>query len=311
VFVGPLDRPDDGDEPLRRGTASRLSTFVQASDATSASAWVHWAKKAIHLPIGERYLVISLALLTGRPLVVFAALVVIEALAVVYTTGGRILRSLGGSGVPEEGAALPPRDPSRPTWGEIDHQLDLGPLARGVGAALPPGWRTPLAAMASCAVVVVVAVAVGAGLAPSWLLPAVLLLVVGLGLGFVAPVSGRLAWAAPSTLFAVEAAVVLLAQHRLAPAAGGAAFLFVAAAAYRRYDVIYRARDLGRPPAPWTSWVTLGIDGRLLLVALAALTSGGFATVLLVAGALIAVFVLLESTAAWVVWLRAAGSTAT
>jgi phosphatidylglycerophosphate synthase len=311
VFVGPLDRPDDGDEPLRRGTASRLSTFVQASDATSASAWVHWAKKAIHLPIGERYLVISLALLTGRPLVVFAALVVIEALAVVYTTGGRILRSLGGSGVPEEGAALPPRDPSRPTWGEIDHQLDLGPLARGVGAALPPGWRTPLAAMAGCAVVVVVAVAVGAGLAPSWLLPAVLLLVVGLGLGFVAPVSGRLAWAAPSTLFAVEAAVVLLAQHRLAPAAGGAAFLFVAAAAYRRYDVIYRARDLGRPPAPWTSWVTLGIDGRLLLVALAALTSGGFATVLLVAGALIAVFVLLESTAAWVVWLRAAGSTAT
>lgn len=309
VFVGPLDQPDDGGEPLRRGSASRLSTFVQASDATNATAWVHWAKKAIHLPIGERYLVVSLGLLTGRPLVVFAALVVLEVLAAGYTTGGRILRSLG-SGVPE-GVALPPPDPDRPTWGEIDHQLDLGPLARGIGAAAPLGWRTPLAAVAGCAVALVVAVAVRLGLAAGWLLPAVLLLAAGLGLGLAAPVVGRLAWVAPSTLFAVEAAVVLLAQHRLAPAAGGAAFLFVAAAAYRRYDVIYRTRDQGRPPAPWASWVTLGVEGRLLLVALAALAPGGFATVLLVAGALVAVFVLLESTAAWLVWLRSAGSTAT
>ncbi len=309
VFVGPLDQPDDGGGPLRRGSASRLSTFVQASDATNTTAWVHWAKKAIHLPIGERYLVVSLGLLTGRPLVVFAALVVLEVLAAGYTTGGRILRSLG-SGVPE-GVALPPPDPDRPTWGEIDHQLDLGPLARGIGAAAPRGWRTPLAAVAGCAVVLAAAVAVRLGLASGWLVPAMLLLTAGLGLGLAAPVVGRLVWVAPSTLFAAEAAVVLLVQHRLAPAAGGAAFLFVAAAAYRRYDVIYRTRDQGRPPAPWTSWVTLGVEGRLLLVALAALASGGFATVLLVAGALVAVFVLLESTAAWLVWLRSAGSTAT
>jgi phosphatidylglycerophosphate synthase len=259
VFTGPLDQPDDGDEPLRAASGSRLSTFVQASDATSAKPLVHWAKKAIHLPIGERYLVVSLALLTGRPIVVFAALVVLEVLAVVYTTGGRILRSIGGSPSLTSTRALPAPDPGRPSWGELDHQLDLGPLARTVGRLLR--LRPPL--------------------------------------------TGRLAWAVPSTLFAVEAAIVLLLQRALAPDAGGAAFLFIAAAAYRRYDIIYRTRDLGRPPAPWTA-ISLGVDGRLLLVAVvAAWWRDAFGGVLLVAGAALAIFVLLESTVAWAVWLRA------
>jgi hypothetical protein len=304
VFLGPVDQPDDGDSRLAPGSSSRLSGFVSASDATSANPLVHWAKKAVHLPIGERYLVISLALLTGRPLVVFAALVVLEVLAVAYTTGGRILRSLGGS--PSRAAALPAPDPERPGWGEIDHQLDLGPVARAVGALLPPDWRSPLAAVVGAAVPVVVAVAVLLGLAASWLLPAAVVLAVGLGLGVPAPVTGRLAWAAPSTLFAVEATVVLLLQRELAPASGGAAFLLVAAAAYRRYDIIYRTRDLGRPPAPWTAWVTLGVEGRVLLVAVAAFWPGVFGAVLLVAGAVIGLFVLLESTAVWALWLRAA-----
>lgn len=303
VFTGPLDRPDDGDEPLEAGPGSRLSTFVTASDATSARAWVHWLKKAVHLPIGERYLVVSLALLTGRPFVVFAVLVVIEVLAVLYTTGGRVLRSLSKAPAGDL-ERLPARDPARPAWGELDHQLDLGPLARGVAGALPPTWRMLRAAVAGAVVVVLVAVAVASGLHPGWLLPATACLLVSLGVGLVAPVTGRLDWAAPSTLFAVEAAVVLLTQRTLAPAAGGAAFLFVAAAAYRRYDIIYRTRDLGRPPAAWTVWVTLGVDGRLLVVALAALWPGAFATVLLVAGVVIGGFVLLESTAAWVTWLR-------
>jgi phosphatidylglycerophosphate synthase len=303
VFVAPLDEPDDGVPATEAGTASRLSTLVAASDATSGNVLMHWAKKAVHLPIGERYLVISLALLTGRPLVVFAALVVLEVLAVVYTTGGRILRSVSGS---FSAAALPPPDPTRPTWGEIDHQLDLGPLARGVASGLPSSWRTPVAAVVGGVVPVVVALAVLLGLHPSWLLPAVLLLVVCLGLGLPAPVVGRLAWSVPSTLFAVEAAVVLLVQRALAPSAGGAAFLLVAAAAYRRYDVIYRTRDLGRPPSPWTAWVTLGVDGRLLVVAFAALWPGAFGTVILAVGAVIAVFVLVESTVSWASWLRAA-----
>jgi phosphatidylglycerophosphate synthase len=307
VFTGPLDQPDDGEGRLAPGQSTRLSTFVSASDATSATAWVHWLKKAVHLPIGERYLVISLALLTGRPLVVFAILVVLEVLAVVYTTGGRVLRSLSGSaaGSPSAGTALSVPDLARPTWGEIDHQLDIGPLARIQEESLPVLWRTPVAAVVSVGLTLVVAVAVALGLHPIWLLPAAAALPVGLALGAVAPVVGRLAWAAPSTLFAVEAAVVLMLQHRLAPAAGGAAFVFVAAAAYRRYDIIYRTRDLGRPPAAWTDRVTFGVDGRLLLVALAALFPGSFAGVLLVAGAVVGGVVLLESTAAWVRWLRA------
>jgi phosphatidylglycerophosphate synthase len=304
VFIGPIDRPDDGEEPLGGAPSSRLSTFVTASDATSATMWVHWLKKAVHLPIGERYLVISLALLTGRPIVVFAALVVLEVLAVVYTTGGRVLRSLSGSATAATTASSVP-DPARPTWGEIDHQLDLGPLARAQESSLPVLWRRPVVAVVSVALTLVVAVAVLLGLDPFWLLPAVATLPTGLALGAAAPVVGRLAWAAPSTLFALEAAVVLMLQHRLAPAAGGAAFVFVAAAAYRRYDIIYRTRDLGRPPASWTNRVTLGVDGRLWLVALTAWWPGSFAPVLLVAGAVIGACVLLESTAAWVHWLRA------
>jgi hypothetical protein len=229
---------------------------------------------------------------------------VIEVLAVIYTTGGRALRSLSGAARRDQGR-LPAPDPARPTRGELDHQLDLGPLARGVAAALPPTWRTRLLAVAGAVLIVLVAIAVALGLHASWLLPAALALLVGLGLGLVAPVTGRLDWSVPSSLFAVEAAVVLLLQQRLAPAAGGAAFLFVAAAAYRRYDIIYRTRDLGRPPRPWTEWVTLGVDGRLLLVALAALWPGAFAAVLLVAGIVVGACVLAESTAAWVAWLRA------
>jgi hypothetical protein len=308
VVVGPLDLPDD-DGPVGTGPSSRLSGLVRASDATSAKPLVHWAKKAVHLPIAERYLVISVTLLTGRPIVVFGALVTLEVLAVLYTTGGRILRSLSGSSAALGQGALPAPDPGRPDWGELDHQLDLGPLARGVTAALPPAWRSPFAAVAAAALTVAGAVGVLLGLHPSWVVPAVLVLAVGLGLGAAAPVTGALAWAAPSGLFAVEAAVVLLLQRALVPDGGGAAFLLVAAAAYRRYDVIYRTRDLGRPPAPWTSWVTLGVEGRLLVVALAALAFGSsrpsdFATVLLVIGAAVALVVLAESTLAWVTSLR-------
>ncbi|HET8615708.1 MAG TPA: DUF5941 domain-containing protein [Actinomycetales bacterium] len=303
VFRGPLDQPDDGAEPLSGGGGSRVSTLVAASDATSGSTWVHWTKKAIHLPIGERYLVISLALLTGRPQVVFVALVVLEVLAVLYTTGGRILRSV--SGERSTAATLPAPDPTRPTWGEIDHQLDLGPLARAVASALPTSWRSPWAGVAASVVLVGTAVAVSLGLHASWLLPAVIVLVVGAGLGLAVPVRGPVAWAAPSSLFAVEAATVLLVQDRLAPTSGGAAFLLIAAAAYRRYDIIYRTRDLGRPPSAWTSWVTLGLDGRLLVVAVAALWPGAFGTVLLVVGAVIGGIVLVESTLGWALWLRA------
>ena len=189
-------------------------------------------------------------------------------------------------------------------WDELDHQSDLGPLARAVGRRVP---LPRLAAVVALAVLVACAVAVAAG-APHWLLLAgALVAVVGLGAALRPTLDGPLAWLAPSTLFAVEAGVVAAAQLATGDWRGGAAFAFVAAVAYRRYDVIYRLRDLGAAPPAWTRVVTLGAEGRVLLVAaVLTLAPHRLGDVLLWAGATLAAVVLLESSRAWLAWVRAA-----
>ena len=96
VSTAPMTQPDDGFAGASASGGGALAGMIARTDSTSARAWVHWAKKAVHLPIGERYLVLSLTLLTGRPAVPLATLAVLEVLSVLYTTGGRVLRSVAG-----------------------------------------------------------------------------------------------------------------------------------------------------------------------------------------------------------------------
>ncbi len=118
--------PDDGSS----GTAAGWSVqgAMEMSSRINRRSGVRWAKRAIHLPIGERWLVISLAaaflgaawalgLLLGLGLVAFA-----------YVTTGRILRTLSWSGQGPADAAL-----------LLARQSDAGPIAsvltRGISAA--------------------------------------------------------------------------------------------------------------------------------------------------------------------------------
>lgn len=121
--------PDDGSSTTESGWS--VQGAMEMSSRINRRSGVRWAKRAIHMPIGERWLVISLAagflgaawalgLLLGLGLVAFA-----------YVTTGRILRTLGwAGGAPADAAML------------LARQFDAGPiasmLARGRSAA---GWE--------------------------------------------------------------------------------------------------------------------------------------------------------------------------
>src|SRR6185312_8319375 len=79
----------------------------------------------------------------------------------------------------------------------------------------------------------------------------------------------RLGWQLPWLVLAAETAVVLVAiGHR--PADGQwAAYLWLAAVCWHRYDLVYRLRETGRAPAPWVGVVTLGAVGRTILLVVA------------------------------------------
>ena len=67
--------------------------LLDASAQLNSNSKVRWLKKVIHFPIGERWLVISLAALFNAPAVALWGLLVFGLVGISYTTMGRILRS--------------------------------------------------------------------------------------------------------------------------------------------------------------------------------------------------------------------------
>lgn len=226
---------------------------------------VFWAKKVVHLPIAERYLLLSVLLVIGRPGWLLLVSIAANALALIWALGGRIVRELRSSAPSGPVVVLSADRPPGP----LDVQLDLGPLAR-IAARLPR--RGLLAGPFYPGVVALVAVWLGvtaglcAGLGPIALVGALLAALIT-GVTFRAPVDQRFGWLLPPLLWAAEAAVAgsLLAHGPV----GGALFVFVAACAYRRYDLIYLVRLNGLPPdrggLDWTRG--LGVEGRIVGVA--------------------------------------------
>ncbi|MFC9969441.1 CDP-alcohol phosphatidyltransferase family protein [Spirillospora sp. NPDC127200] len=90
--VTPLALPGDGGAPAAHaapagGAAARLSA------ATSKVRALHWAKKVVVLPIGERFALISVTAALGNARLTFAALLAWGWIAAVYTLTGRVMRS--------------------------------------------------------------------------------------------------------------------------------------------------------------------------------------------------------------------------
>jgi phosphatidylglycerophosphate synthase len=275
------------------GSAQDRTTFVPPPGTRRTV--VHWVKKVIHMPIAERYLLISLGLLTGNPRLVLWLVIVTVSISMIWTQGGRAVKALTG----RDGVA---RAAPRARWGHLDVQLDLGPVARLLGRAV----RLPFL-VAGLALVLLTLAAVAMVLQDRTPLAfvAVLLAVLVTGAGARPPVAHLLDWQLPALLWLVEVVVIAtVGGVYLGAAEQGLAFAFLAAVAYHRYDVVYRLRDTGEPPAAWLSLAGLGVDGRLLTVlAVAAWAPGALAAVLAVGAAWLAVLYLAESTAGWRRWI--------
>jgi phosphatidylglycerophosphate synthase len=118
-------------------------------------------KQVLHLPVAERYLILSVGLLTFNPQVLMWALTIAVLVALAWTQLGRVLRA-----VLHHDAF----DPTRPDP-DLSHLLDLGPLdgpLRSLAARVARwrlGWQVPwlLVAAETAAVVVALGAVTDAG----------------------------------------------------------------------------------------------------------------------------------------------------
>lgn len=120
----PLDDPAD-DDVIGWGSAVEVSTRMNRVQA------VHWAKKVIHMPIGERWLVLSAVAVIANGEAALAVLLILTSLAFVYTLVGRVTRTLTWKRhvtYEMSGASI------------ISAQLDTGPLLAWWSPKLTSRW---------------------------------------------------------------------------------------------------------------------------------------------------------------------------
>jgi Family of unknown function (DUF5941) len=175
---------------------------------------------------------------------------------------------------------------------------DDGPLARALATALDQIRLPPvLWLVLGVAPLLVVAAVSGAGAANGTAAIVVAWLVIaGSASRLGAP--GRAAWAIPPLVRLGEYSALLWLAALAGHAGPPAAYALLAVLAFRHYDLVYRLRHQGRPPAGWLGLLALGWEGRVVLawglLALGALPAGFYA----LAVALGVLFVA-EAAASW------------
>ena len=118
--------PDDGSSTTESGWS--VQGAMEMSSRINRRSGVRWAKRAIHMPIGERWLVISLAAAFLGAAWALGLLLGLGLAALAYVTTGRILRTLGWAGeAPADAALLLAR--------QSDAGLVASVLARGLSTA--------------------------------------------------------------------------------------------------------------------------------------------------------------------------------
>lgn len=134
VAARPIDvREDDG--------AAGAGATLELSAQLNQSSHIRWAKKVLHMPIGERWLVLSVGAVLLGPRGTLGLLLGLGLLALTYTSIGRVLRSRRW------------RDPAdRSGAWLLEPQRDLGPIGepvwqaasrRGSPMATRWGWAIP------------------------------------------------------------------------------------------------------------------------------------------------------------------------
>jgi len=132
-------RADVVADPGASAGTSAGRAAASLSDRTNEVPWLVWAKRVVIMPIGERWLVISVVTVLWGPRAALGALLALGAVAACYTTAGRLLRTLRGSAASAEGRT------------RLTAMADLLPgdgVAVGRLTGLPLGWLLPAAARA-------------------------------------------------------------------------------------------------------------------------------------------------------------------
>jgi hypothetical protein len=180
-----------------------------------------------------------------------------------------------------------------------DVYRDDGPIANALARA---GRRLPvpgavLAAAAALPLLAAIAIEredgsdVLAGIA-------IAVAVVGIGLATGRADKGGFRWLMPPIVRLAEYAGLLWLGSLAGDSGVPAAFAFIAAFAFRHYDLVYRLRHRSATPPTWVNLLALGWDGRLLLGYVVLLAGVLPAAFFILAAVLGAVFVV-ESAAGW------------
>lgn len=137
VHVQDIRERSDGRESRRGVLAGAMETSARINRRSA----VRWTKKVIHMPIGERWLLISVLAVLAGPAWALGGLLIAGVIALAYVVVGRVARTLTWSGsTPGDGAWV------------LRTQLDAGPLASGLGRVVPAlsprlesrfGWVVP------------------------------------------------------------------------------------------------------------------------------------------------------------------------
>ncbi len=122
----PIEDPTDG------GAAGSGATLALSAQLNLNSR-VRWGKKVLRMPIGERWLILSVGAITIGPRWTLVLMLCLGLLALAYTAAGRILRSRTWHQPPDRSGS----------W-LLEPQLDLGPVGQPVWDRVTAG-RQPLA----------------------------------------------------------------------------------------------------------------------------------------------------------------------
>ena len=182
----------------------------------------------------------------------------------------------------------------------LEQYRDDGPLARLLGAAL--GRFIPLPplplALLGMAGLLAVAAAEGDSASNATVAVAVAWFVLWAGLSSGRPHTDRWAWASPGVLRVGEYGCLIWVGATAGESGSVGAFALIAALAFRHYELVYRPRFQGKPPAPWLAIVGGGWEGRLVLVTVVLAADALPAALFVVAALLAAVFVT-ECVVSW------------
>ncbi|WP_244283347.1 DUF5941 domain-containing protein [Streptomyces flavidovirens] len=274
---------------------SNTSPTAALSDKLDSVGWTVWVRRMIILPIGERWAMIAVLTAVTTPRIVFYALLAGCALAALYTTAGRVLRSLTRAARRTDRAARALAD-----------LADSGPVARAVaarGPRLKGAWTAPVLAAAGAAALV--ATALTQPLGSRQMIIAAVCYAVLCGTAVARPLKGALDWLVPPVFRAAEyGTILILAARSEVNGALPAAFGLVSAVAYHHYDTVYRIRGGTGAPPQWLVRTIGGHDGRTLVVVVLATVLATRNTDLTLALAALAVavalVVLVESIRFWV-----------